>query len=375
MKGGHEIQEEVFENELCSRILGWKSAEGILHPWTNKVGSIGRPSRRELEEALGWSQENEEFTWTSEWQVDLSYPNLCVDAAQEGRRSDISVDGWIYGLDFENLILTPSVYIDLKEAEHSRALRRRRWTRSRKKASSSENIFSPWPTGQAAKPQTTFTPSFPGSGTKSPRGRPSILEWSRLLGSGGAGATWGSLVFGLGMCYFSSALASGSLLWLVLCLLAGAILRPLFQRPVLLDEAAWAEPAANPADEPPPLEPRTSMEREGDTAVLVVQVCAARNLPGVDFNGTSDPYVVLNFRDETRVTQVVRQSCKPVFGRAFSFRVSMAEALRSGPTLEARIYGKKSAWSDVQIGEVAGFSCPLGTFLAGTVDLLKSSVD
>lgn len=54
---------------------------------------------------------------------------------------------------------------------------------------------------------------------------------------------------------------------------------------------------------------------------LVVRVMEARNLPAMDLNGLSDPYVKLQLGKQRSKTKVVKKSLKPCWGEEFSFRV------------------------------------------------------
>uniref|UniRef100_A0A7N0UD40 C2 and GRAM domain-containing protein n=1 Tax=Kalanchoe fedtschenkoi TaxID=63787 RepID=A0A7N0UD40_KALFE len=54
---------------------------------------------------------------------------------------------------------------------------------------------------------------------------------------------------------------------------------------------------------------------------LVVRVIEARNLPALDLNGFSDPYVRLQIGRQRSRTKVVKKSLNPSWGEEFSFRV------------------------------------------------------
>lgn len=54
---------------------------------------------------------------------------------------------------------------------------------------------------------------------------------------------------------------------------------------------------------------------------LVVRVIEARNLPAMDLNGLSDPYVRLQLGRNRFRTKVVKKSLNPSWGEEFSFWV------------------------------------------------------
>ena len=59
---------------------------------------------------------------------------------------------------------------------------------------------------------------------------------------------------------------------------------------------------------------------------LVVEVLAARDLEAADFGGTSDPYVLLELDGETRKTEVIPRSLRPVWGARFELVAAKALA-------------------------------------------------
>lgn len=54
---------------------------------------------------------------------------------------------------------------------------------------------------------------------------------------------------------------------------------------------------------------------------LQVRVIEARNLPAMDLNGFSDPYVRLQLGKNRSRTKVVKKCLNPTWGEEFSFRV------------------------------------------------------
>lgn len=54
---------------------------------------------------------------------------------------------------------------------------------------------------------------------------------------------------------------------------------------------------------------------------LVVRIIEARNLPAMDLNGSSDPYVRLQLGRSRFRTKVVKKTLNPAWGEEFSFRV------------------------------------------------------
>lgn len=54
---------------------------------------------------------------------------------------------------------------------------------------------------------------------------------------------------------------------------------------------------------------------------LSVRVIEARNLPAMDLNGFSDPYVRLQLGKQRTRTKVVKKSLNPQWGEEFGFRV------------------------------------------------------
>lgn len=54
---------------------------------------------------------------------------------------------------------------------------------------------------------------------------------------------------------------------------------------------------------------------------LIVRVIEARNLPPMDPNGLSDPYVKVQLGKQKFKTKVVKKSLNPSWGEEFSFRV------------------------------------------------------
>ncbi|CAM8890299.1 unnamed protein product [Rhodiola kirilowii] len=54
---------------------------------------------------------------------------------------------------------------------------------------------------------------------------------------------------------------------------------------------------------------------------LVVRVIEARNLPAMDLNGLSDPYVRLQLGRQRSRTKVVKKCLTPSWGEEFNFRV------------------------------------------------------
>lgn len=54
---------------------------------------------------------------------------------------------------------------------------------------------------------------------------------------------------------------------------------------------------------------------------LLVRVIEARNLPAMDLNGLSDPYVRLQLGKQKARTKVVKKSLDPLWDEEFGFRV------------------------------------------------------
>lgn len=54
---------------------------------------------------------------------------------------------------------------------------------------------------------------------------------------------------------------------------------------------------------------------------LSVRVIEARNLPAMDLNGFSDPYVKLQLGKQRGKTKVVKKNLNPQWGEEFGFRV------------------------------------------------------
>ena len=54
---------------------------------------------------------------------------------------------------------------------------------------------------------------------------------------------------------------------------------------------------------------------------LVVKVIEARNLPAMDLNGLSDPYVRIHMGKQRFRTKVIKKCLNPYWGDEFSFRV------------------------------------------------------
>lgn len=54
---------------------------------------------------------------------------------------------------------------------------------------------------------------------------------------------------------------------------------------------------------------------------LLVRVIEARNLPAMDLNGLSDPYVRLQLGKQKAKTKVVKKSLDPLWDEEFGFRV------------------------------------------------------
>lgn len=54
---------------------------------------------------------------------------------------------------------------------------------------------------------------------------------------------------------------------------------------------------------------------------LYVRVIEARNLPAMDLNGFSDPYVRLQLGRHRFRTKVVKKNLNPIWGEEFSFKV------------------------------------------------------
>eukprot|EP00250_Pteridium_aquilinum_P020726 c2491_g1_i1 orf=79-549(+) len=60
---------------------------------------------------------------------------------------------------------------------------------------------------------------------------------------------------------------------------------------------------------------------------LVVEVCHARNLMPKDGEGTSSPFVIVEFDGQRHKTKVKSKDLNPVWNEKFEFRVSSKESL------------------------------------------------
>lgn len=54
---------------------------------------------------------------------------------------------------------------------------------------------------------------------------------------------------------------------------------------------------------------------------LIVGVIEARNIPAMDINGLSDPYVKLQLGKQRHKTKAVKKTLNPSWGEEFSFKV------------------------------------------------------
>ncbi|KAG8938076.1 hypothetical protein FRC00_005337 [Tulasnella sp. 408] len=99
---------------------------------------------------------------------------------------------------------------------------------------------------------------------------------------------------------------------------------------------------------------RENVPTDWHAVSLRVQVIRCRGLPAKDLDGTSDPYVVLNFGDDKRKTPVARSTLDPEYrgeGATFDFHLPLSHAGCLGD-LECLIWDKDPVWKpDDYIGK------------------------
>ncbi|XP_070544656.1 synaptotagmin-1-like isoform X2 [Ptychodera flava] len=108
-----------------------------------------------------------------------------------------------------------------------------------------------------------------------------------------------------------------------------------------------------------------SLDYDFQEGKLTVGVIQAADLPGMDFSGTSDPYVkvyLLPDKKKKYETKVHRKTLNPVFNETFTFKVPYSDV--AGKTLVFAIYDFDRFSRHDVIGEV---KVPLGTVDLGRV--------
>ncbi|XP_033123268.1 protein unc-13 homolog D-like isoform X3 [Anneissia japonica] len=98
---------------------------------------------------------------------------------------------------------------------------------------------------------------------------------------------------------------------------------------------------------------------DNNKAIVHVKVLNATNLPGMDADGTSDPFVLVELcpevtfhKNKTHKTRTISSNLNPVFNEAFEFHVSMDSLALMGAVLQFTVMDHDLLWYDDFIGEV-----------------------
>ncbi|XP_071946285.1 protein unc-13 homolog D-like [Antedon mediterranea] len=98
---------------------------------------------------------------------------------------------------------------------------------------------------------------------------------------------------------------------------------------------------------------------DDDKAVIHVKILNAISLPGMDADGTSDPFVLVQLcpetmfhKNKTQKTKTISSNLNPVFNEAFEFHVKKESIANMGTVVQLTIMDHDLLWYDDFIGEV-----------------------